>query len=142
MVAASGALNRHGGYEGTAHLAAWSRDDAVVALSFWGYGGVYVQQTLVDGPGLGDGMASCHACQGIGTTLSVNYDTGIVAWAGQEQGWGSFFEQSAGSRQAKAQAEKEIPLPADDFTNLERQQALQQKLSVGLFDRAGEQIFF
>jgi hypothetical protein len=142
VVAASGALNRHGGYEGTAHLAAWSRDDAVVALSFWGWGGVYVQQTLVDGPGIGDGMASCHACQGIGTTLSVNYETGIVAWAGQEQGWGSFYDRSAGSRQAKAQAEKEIPLPADDFTNLERQQALQQKLSSDYLTGLGSRYLF
>ncbi len=90
VIAASGALNRRGGYEGTAHLAAWSHNDAVVALSFWGYGGVYVQQTLVDGPGLGDGMPSCHACQGIGTAVLVNFETGIVAWSGQEQGWAAY----------------------------------------------------
>ncbi len=142
VVATSGALNKNGGYEGTAHLAAWSRGDAVVALSFWGYGGLYVQQTLVDGPGIGDGMASCHACQGIGTTLLVNYETGIVAWSGQEQGWGSLFEQSAGSQQAKAQAEKEMPLPPDDWTNSERQQALAQKLSLEHLTELGSKYLF
>ena len=141
VIATSGALNRHGGYEGTAHLAAWSRGDAVVALSFWGYGGVYVQQTLVDGPGLGDGMASCHACQGIGTSLLVNYDTGIVAWSGQEQGWGSFFD-TASSAQAKAEAEKEFPLPPDDFTNIEHQTALQQKLSQAYLAELGRKYLF
>jgi Caspase domain len=141
VIATSGALNRHGGYAGTAHLAAWSRDDAVLALSFWGYGGVYVRQTLVDGPGIGDGMASCHACQGIGTTLSVNYDSGIVAWSGQEQGWGTFFDPATGSRQAKAEAEREIPL-LPDYTNLDRQSELQQKLSSEYLTKLGRRYLF
>ena len=142
VVATSGALNRHGGYEGTAHLAAWSRNDAVVALSFWGYGGIYVQQTLVDGPGVGNGGPSCHACQGIGITLSMSYETGIVAWSGQSQGWASLFERAASSQQAQAQAEQEIPLPPDDSTNFDKQQALQQKLSSEYLSGLGRRYLF
>ncbi|MGO9461411.1 MAG: caspase family protein [Rhodomicrobium sp.] len=135
----SGAL---GGYAGKAHLAAWSRSDALVALSFWGYGGVYVQQTLVDGPGLGDGTASCHACQGIGTALTVNYDTGIVAWSGQEQGWASLFDRTAGSQQAKALAGKEVPDTAEDLSGFERRQTIEEKSSLEQLTEFGSKYFF
>lgn len=142
VIAASGALNRQGEYEGTAHLAAWSHGDAVVALSFWGWGGVYVQQTLIDGPGIGNGLPSCHACQGIGTALLVNYETGIVAWSGQERGWGSLLDPATGSGQAKAEAERRIPLPPDDYTNINLQMALRKKLSQEYLTRLGRRYLF
>jgi hypothetical protein len=107
VVVSSARLNRSGGYEGTAHVAAWARGDAVLALSFWGWGGVYVQQALVDGPGVG-ANASCHACQGIGVNLSVSLDTGFVLWFGQDSGWASLFEP-IGSRQATEAARKTFP---------------------------------
>ena len=55
VIFTSAALNKSSNYEGTAHVAAWSRNDAFVTLSFWGYGGIHVQQSLVDGSGVGDG---------------------------------------------------------------------------------------
>ena len=107
VVVSSAQLNRSGGYEGTAHVAAWARGDSVLALSFWGWGGVYAQQALVDGPGVG-ANASCHACQGIGVNLSVSLDTGFVNWFGQENGWASLFEPT-GSQQATEAARKKFP---------------------------------
>jgi hypothetical protein len=142
LVVASAPLNRNGGYEGTAHLAAWSYNDAIVALSFWGWGGVYVKQNLIDGPGVGDGAASCHACQGIGTALFVNIDTGIVSWSGQQQGWGSLFHSDLGSRQAHAQAEQQLPNPNEDSTIWERQQALEKRLSQTALTALGERYLF
>lgn len=92
VIFTSGALNRARSYEGTAHVAAWSHGDALAAMSFWGYGGIYLQQTLVDGSGAGDGSASCHACQGIGVLINVNYDKGFVTWSGQSKGWASLYD--------------------------------------------------
>jgi hypothetical protein len=94
---------------------AWRGPDAILALSFWGYGGVYVQQALVDGPGLGDGSASCHACQGIGVELSLSFDTGLLTWAGQERGWASLFEPT-GSKKALELAAAKFP-GENDFEN-------------------------
>ncbi len=141
-IVTSGALNRRGGYEGTAHVAAWSRGDATVALSFWGWGGVYVQQTLVDGTGIGDGAPSCHACRGIGIALWVNNETGIISWTGQQKGWGSFFDPTLSSSRAKAQAAKEFPDSGDDNTTFERQQALEQKLSLQYLTDLGTKYLF
>jgi hypothetical protein len=140
---ASGALNRGGSYEGTAHVAAWSRNDAFVTLSFWGYGGIHMLQTLVDRPGVGDGMASCHACQGIGVNVFVNYDTGMAAWAGQQKGWASLYDASMGSKQAQALAERQIPNTPDfDAATSERQQVLFKTLSSKYLQALGPRLFF
>ena len=142
IVATSGALNRRENFEGTAHLAAWSYNDALVALSFWGWGGVYVQQSLVDGLGVGDGMPSCHACQGIGTELFANIDTGIIAWSGQQTGWASLLVRGVGSKEAQARTEAEIPNPNFESDLYTRQQALMQKLSSEALNALGARYFF
>ena len=105
VIFTSAALNKSSNYEGTAHVAAWSCNDAFVTLSFWGYGGIHVRQSLVDGSGAGDGNPSCHACQGIGVPIFANYDTGMVTWSGSlQKGWASLYdfengvEASPGSR--------------------------------------------
>src|SRR5262249_34964917 len=91
-IVASAELNRHSGYDGTVDVAAWSRGDAILALSFWGYGGVYAQQTLIDGPGRGNATLSCHGCQGIGVELRINFNAGLLTWARDERGWASLYE--------------------------------------------------
>ena len=136
VVVSSARLNRSGGYEGTAHVAAWARGDAVLALSFWGWGGVYVQQTLVDGPGRG-ANASCHACQGIGVDLSVSLDTGFVRWFGQESGWASLFEPT-GSQQALEAARKRFP----GDNKYAEQAAFGEKLSAEMLSQLGARYLF
>ncbi len=138
LVASSGNLNRRGDYNGTAHVAAWSHGDAIVALSFWGWGGVYVQQTLVDAPGVGDGMPSCHACQGIGVDLYLDWEAGIVAWFGQQSGWGSLYEPRASSNTATKEAEKAIP----DENAFEQQTALAGQIGKRYLDDLGQRYLF
>jgi hypothetical protein len=136
VIFTSAALSKSANYEGTAHVAAWSRNDAFVTLSFWGYGGIHVQQSLVDGSGAGDGSPSCHACQGIGVQVFVNYETGMVAWSGQQKGWAALYDPRMGSKQAQALAEKQIPNTPDfDAATMDRQQALSNAISSnrGLF---------
>lgn len=108
VVVSSGELNRREGFEGGAHLAAWSNNDAIVALSLWGWGGLFVKQALVDGPGVG-GSPSCHACQGIGVDLRVSIESGLVSWSGQERGWGLLLDPELGSAHAGTVAAKEFP---------------------------------
>jgi hypothetical protein len=143
VIFTSAALNKSGNYEGTAHVAAWSRNDAFVTLSLWGYGGIHVQQALVDRPGVGDGMASCHACQGIGVAIFANYDTGMVTWSGQQKGWASLYDSTMGSKQAQALAEKQIPNTPDfDVATMNRQQALSKALSSKYLEVLGSGLFF
>lgn len=138
VVASSGNLNRRGGYEGTAHVAAWSHGDAIVALSFWGWGGVYLQQTLVDDPGVGNGMPSCHACQGIGVDLYLDWEAGLVAWFGQQNGWGSLYEPRVGSDTATKEAEAQVP----DENAYEQRAALASKLARRDLEDLGRRYLF
>jgi len=98
-------LNQSDKYVGPVHLAAWGRSDGLVALSIWGWGGIYLQQTLVDGEGMGDGYGDCHACRGIGRPLSVDYDTGMAEFGG----WANLYEAAASSASAQAAAERKFP---------------------------------
>jgi len=143
VIFTSAALNKRSNYEGTAHAAAWSRNDAFVTLSFWGYGGIHVQQSLVDGSGVGDGSPSCHACQGIGIQVFVNYDLGMVTWSSQQKGWASLYDSKMGLKQAQALAEQQIPNTPDfDADTMDRQQALSNALSSKYLEVLGSRLFF
>jgi hypothetical protein len=110
VVVTGGQLNRSGKYVGPVDVAAWGRQDGLIALSIWGWGGIYIQQALVDGEGAGDGYGDCHACHGIDRPLHVDYDSGIAEFGG----WASLFDASVGSEVAKAEAEKKYPLSDAD----------------------------
>lgn len=76
QVVTSGAtLSETRGFLGNAHLAAWSANDAILGLSVHGYGGIEVQQALVDGSQRSFPSASCHACAGIYTPLIVDLES-------------------------------------------------------------------
>ena len=144
VIFTSAALNKSSNYAGTAHVAAWSCNDAFVTLSFWGYGGIHVRQSLVDGSGVGDGNPSCHACQGIGVPVFANYETGLVTWSGSlQKGWASLYDSRMGSKQAQALAEKQIPNTPDfDAATMDRQQALSNTISSKYLEGLGSRLFF
>jgi Caspase domain len=124
VIATTDELNRNGAYEGMPLHAAWSRNDAVVALGLQGWGGFYIQQPLIDGPGMGEGRLGSHAGWGISQPILVDFDTGIVTWGG----WASLFERMPGSRMAEVRAKKEIPVPDGDNDAEQRRTALEEKL--------------
>lgn len=105
VVLNGGELNRSDKYVGPVHIAAWGRGDGLVALSIWGWGGIHLKQTLIDGEGMGDGYGDCHACQGIGRPLSVDYDTGMVEFGG----WASLHDAGVSSERAKVEADRKFP---------------------------------
>ena len=67
-------LLRERGFSGNVHLAAWSPGDAFFALSLTTWGGVELQQSLVDGSQRSFPSTACHYCEGIQNALHVDID--------------------------------------------------------------------
>jgi hypothetical protein len=114
VVTSNDILHRERGFRGNVHMVAWSPGDIILALSIQGYGGIEVQQTLVDGSQRSFPDTSCHHCRGIGSALRVDNETGIVSFQGQETGWASLFDRTVGTAAAKAYALKQVPERADE----------------------------
>ena len=83
-------------------------------------------------------MPSCHACQGIGVDLYLDWEAGIVAWFGQQKGWGSLYEPRVNSDTATAEAEKAIP----DENAFEQRAALSSKLGKRYLEGLSQRYFF
>ena len=122
VVTSNDTLHRERGFKGNVHMVAWSPGDAILALSIQGWGGIEVQQSLVDGSHRSFPNTSCHYCRGIGTALRVNIEAGvisfhpgIVSFPGQETGWASLFDRTIGTAAANTYAFARVPKQAGEF---------------------------
>jgi caspase domain-containing protein len=114
VIATQSDLDKNHGFTGSVHLAAWAYGDAVLALSFWGYGGIEVQQSLTDNSGRHFSDTSCHACQGFATDLALDIRSGTLIAHGQELVWRSIVDSSIGTDAIQKLAFKRIPDQGDD----------------------------
>ena len=101
VITSNDLLHRERGFRGNIHLAAWSPGDAIFALSIWGWGGIEMQQSLVDRSQRSFPDTSCHRCMGIDSQLHVDTDAGIASSQGTlESGWADLVGRSVGSAAA------------------------------------------
>ena len=120
VVTSNDILHRERGFKGNVHMAAWSPGDAILALSIQGWGGIEVQQSLVDGSHRSFPNTSCHYCRGIGSALRVDIEAGIVSFQGQETGWASLFDRTVGTAAANTYAFAQVPKQAGEFERWDR----------------------
>jgi hypothetical protein len=114
VVTSNDILHRERGFKGNVHMAAWSPGDAILALSIQGWGGIEVQQSLVDSSHRSFPNTSCHYCRGIGSALRVDIEAGIVSFQGQETGWASLFDRTVGTAAANTYAFAQVPEQAGE----------------------------
>jgi Caspase domain len=138
VIVSSAALRREAGFAGSAHLAAWSANDSFLAISFWGWGGVQLEQSLVDRGGRSFPVMSCHACQAWNdSNLIVDLEFGIVALSGSLDAfrWESLLNTNIGTAAAEAIAAARItPKSKDDTSVSEKREKFTKTLSDGQFD--------
>jgi len=152
VVTANDILVRERGFRGTIDVAAWSAGDAFFALSIEGWGGIELQQSLVDGSQRSFPTIGCHGCLGITRTLHLDADAGIVAYGGEERGWASLFDRSAGTAAAAAEALKRVPQqPWEETEDVlskrklaidERRTAIETQISLAMIGRLAKTSFF
>jgi uncharacterized caspase-like protein len=132
VVTSNDALLRERKFTGNISLAAWSEGDSFVALSFQSFGGIEVQQSLVDGFHRSFPYTNCHYCRGISSSLRVDSEAGIVSYRGADYGWESLFDRSTGSAAAASEALKRVPKQSweeKDDVLAARKQAIEQRRS-------------
>ena len=121
-------LHRERGFRGNVHMAAWSRGDAVFALSIQGWGGIEVQQSLVDGSQRSFPDTSCHHCRGIGSALRISSEAGIASFQGQQIGWASLLDRAIGTAAATKQSFTQFPRQSWETNGAEQPTQQQQKI--------------
>jgi hypothetical protein len=132
VIASQAQMNKEKGFAGSVHLAAWARRDSVLALSVWGYGGVEIQQTLIDESGRDLAQLSCHACQGFAVDLLLDVNSSLVVAQGQDFYWASLIEKAVGTDTVQKLALKQIPDQGDNDVGagaFEKREALIAALS-------------
>jgi len=151
VVTANDILVREHGFTGNINVAAWSAGDTFFALSVQNWGGIELQQSLVDGAQRSFPAIGCHFCPGITHTLHLDADAGIVAYGGESRGWASLFDRSAGTAAAAAEALKRVPYqPWEDTEVLskrttaiyERRAAIERQISVSMIGTLAKSSFF
>ena len=109
VVISNDMMHRERNFVGNVHLVAWSPGDAFLALSVQSFGGIELQQSLVDGSERSFPYTACHYCGGIDAALSVDSEAGIVAYQGQSEGWASLLDRNKGTEAAERQALAKLP---------------------------------
>ncbi|MGY8682074.1 caspase family protein [Bradyrhizobium sp. UFLA05-153] len=152
VVTANDVLVREHGFSGSINVAAWSAGDTFFALSVQNWGGIELQQSLVDGSQRSFPAIGCHYCPGITQTLHLDGDAGVVAYGGESRGWASLFDRSAGTAAAAAEALKRVPYqPWEDTDDVlskrrtaiyERRTAVQTQVSLAMIGRLAKSSFF
>jgi len=125
VITSNDLMHRKRNFRGNVHMAAWSPEDVFLALSIQGFGGIELQQSLVDGSQRSFPYTSCHYCGGIYSALRVDPEAGIAAYYGQESGWASLLNRAMGTKAAEKQAMAKVawkPWEADRFKELTAQQ--------------------
>ncbi len=113
-----------------------------MALSFWGWGGVYGLSKAWSMGQAWARSAELHACQGIGTALFANIEThrclgGTGAGLGQPAATGD-----VGSAQARRRPARQLPNRTRTNAIAERQQALGARLSQDAITELGARYLF
>ena len=128
VVTSNDILHRERGFRGNVHMAAWSPGDAIFALSIQGWGGIEVQQSLVDGSQRSFPDTSCHHCRGIGSALRVSSEAGIVSFQGQQIGWASLLDRAIGTAAATKQSFARFPRQSWETNGTDQPTQQQQKI--------------
>ena len=115
VVTSNAVLNRERGFAGNVHLAAWSPGDAIFALSVWRWGGIEVQQSLVDGSHRSLTGTASHNVQGTVTPLHIDMDVGALVYQASSIGWESLLDRTVGSDAAGKKALAQLPLRRDRY---------------------------
>ncbi len=142
VVTSRGALNTDSGFRGSVHLAAWSPGDTFVSLSFWGWAGIELRQSLIDGPQHSFPDTGCHGCQGFGSALRIDLEAGYVSYRGQSSGWENLLD-SIGSNEASRNAELKYPYTdSNSQEESEKRDALEATLNKQLLGTLADAAFF
>jgi Caspase domain len=152
VVTTNDILVRERGFSGNINMAAWSAGDTFFALSSQNWGGIELQQSLVDGSQRSFPSIDCHFCAGISETMHVDSDAGIVSYGGFTPGWESLFDRSLGTAAAASQALKHVPNQSweesDDVLSKrksaieQRRQAAERQISLSMIGTLAKSSFF
>jgi Caspase domain len=152
VVTTNDRLVREHGFVSSINLAAWSEGDTWFALGFQNWGGIELQQSLVDGSQRSFPETSCHFCPGIASKMHLDSDAGVVSYEGDEPGWESLFDRSLGTAAAASEALKRVPLEAweetDDMMSERRSKISQlradaeKQISLSTIDALAKRSFF